>query len=331
MSEEFYHLLIYKKLRDGALPPDKAALLDAWLKNSPENARDAAEIETIWTNTHYAAAPPVDVKTELAALKNRIREIDAVPTRTNKTLRVWLWAAAAVTVAVVAAVSFWNVNKDAAEKMQVASSGDSLNQKILLPDGSMVWLNQHSELLYPERFNGPERHVTLQGEAFFEVTKDPSKPFVVEAGGCSTRVLGTSFNVRAKTEESTTEIVLVSGRVRVESAKEQVEIVPGQAVLYQKTTQALQRIDQAPAASTTWHTGELLFQNTPLQTALAQLSRLHGQNFSLENQAMASCGYSAFFPKNDLNAVLANLEAVFGFKIVKSTDGYRLLGGRCVQ
>ena len=88
----------------------------------------------------------------------------------------------------------------------------------MLCDGTEVWLNANSNFVYPTAFIGDERIVTLEGEAYFKVTKDPERPFIVKTKTVQTRVLGTEFNIRSYTPEDT-HVVLINGKVEVSNTK----------------------------------------------------------------------------------------------------------------
>lgn len=105
------------------------------------------------------------------------------------------------------------------------------NFKLVLEDGTEVWLNAESKLHYPNRFTGKERKVTLEGEAFFHVAKDAARPFIVKSGTAETRVLGTEFNFRAYPHENR-HVTLVSGSVIVSDTQKENELrlTPGEDV-----------------------------------------------------------------------------------------------------
>jgi transmembrane sensor len=107
-----------------------------------------------------------------------------------------------------------------------------------LPDGSRVWVNENTVIEYPKEFTGTTRDVTLKGEAFFEVQKDPSKPFVITSGLIRTTVLGTSFNIKAY--EGTLPLVKVrTGQVKVENKNNTVFLIRGDAAVYKPTSELL--------------------------------------------------------------------------------------------
>ena len=146
--------------------------------------------------------------------------------------------------------------------------------QIVLPDGTRVWLNSASSLRYPTAFAGNERRVELIGEAYFEVSKDPNKPFYVKTATQTVAVLGTHFNINSYADEGATKTTLLEGSVRVTGNSNGVsaKLKPGEQAV--NTVNAIEvkenaDIDEAVA----WKNGKFLFRNTDLQTIMRQLSR----------------------------------------------------------
>lgn len=146
--------------------------------------------------------------------------------------------------------------------------------QIVLPDGTKVWLNSASSLRYPTAFAGNERKVELSGEAYFEVSKDPNKPFYVKTATQTVTVLGTHFNINSYADEVATKTTLLEGSVRVTGNSNGVsaKLKPGEQAV--NTVNAIEikenaDIDEAVA----WKNGKFLFRNTDLHTIMRQLSR----------------------------------------------------------
>lgn len=119
--------------------------------------------------------------------------------------------------------------KEEAATMHTLSTPRGKNFKVILEDGTEVWLNAESKLHYPNRFTGKERIVELEGEGFFQVAKDTARPFIVKSGTAQTRVLGTQFNFRSYPHESR-HVTLVSGSVRVSDIhkENELQLIPGE-------------------------------------------------------------------------------------------------------
>ncbi|MFN0015253.1 MAG: FecR family protein [Saprospiraceae bacterium] len=339
MTEEEFAFLLDKKRREG-LDAGDAQRLEAWLARSLENRQAAAEIEALLEKS-ASTPPPVDTHAELARLKARLRAEEAseqpplVATGGRRAYLHLVWAAAAAFALVLCAVFFLKDNPFAGDDLLVVSASDGAVKQVGLPDGSVAILRSGSVLRYAPGFEGSnfERRVLLRGEAFFEVKKNPARPFVVEAGGCETRVLGTRFNVRALPDAPMTEISVREGRVQVSSrnSNSQAILTPGRQAVFDKNTAIIQTETVETAAVAEWRSPELLFRQTLLRDVAERLSRRFGQTIVLENTVLAEgCRYSAFFPQADLDAVLKNLQSVYGLHTEPiSGGGYRLRGGRC--
>jgi ferric-dicitrate binding protein FerR (iron transport regulator) len=144
--------------------------------------------------------------------------------------------------------------------------------RITLSDGTKIHLNSDSKLEYPTVFNDKERRVFLQGEAYFEVTKDENRPFIVSAGSTEIKVLGTEFNVNSRKPESI-KATLVSGSVTVKSSKiEEVQLKPGFTAIVNPLAGSLDIDDKDIQYYIGWNTGNYLFESTSLSDILNELA-----------------------------------------------------------
>ncbi|MBV7529645.1 FecR family protein [Chitinophaga sp. sic0106] len=147
--------------------------------------------------------------------------------------------------------------------------------KLILPDGTKVWLNAASAIRYPTSFSGQERHISLQGEAYFEVAANDKAPFKVTAGDSTTiEVLGTSFNVNAYTNENSIRTTLLSGAVRINAYRHTATLKPAQQAAVKPATTQLAVLnavntDQVMA----WKNGLFNFENASLDEVMRQLER----------------------------------------------------------
>ena len=141
-----------------------------------------------------------------------------------------------------------------------------------LADGSRVWLNAETRLRYPVAFAGTERRVELTGEAYFEVSKDATRPFIVQANGVDVRVLGTSFNVAAYGAEVVT--TLVEGRVAVEAGSERVTLEPDRQAVWDGERMEVRQVDASNYGL--WRKGIFYFEDRRLEEILDALARWYG-------------------------------------------------------
>lgn len=143
---------------------------------------------------------------------------------------------------------------------------------VSLPDGTRVWLNAASSLVFQVPFTGRERRVRLKGEAYFEVTKDKARPFKVSAGGAEITVLGTHFNVMAYEDEPGLEATLLEGAVKITKNTENKVLNPGeQASIDGNGRIRITTVNTEEAIA--WKNGYFLFDNEPLESLMRKISR----------------------------------------------------------
>lgn len=150
---------------------------------------------------------------------------------------------------------------------------------LVLGDGSVVWLNSDSELKFPAVFSGAQRKVFLKGEAYFDVVKNPSHPFIVQVADMEVKVLGTQFNVNVHREDGVFQTTLVCGKVRVSRIGHDDEVVlaPDQQALLKDGHLAVRHVDAS--AYTAWRNGKFYFEAETLLEIVAQLERWYNVDF----------------------------------------------------
>ena len=229
----------------------------------------------------------------------------------------------------------WNRRlQKASQRMQpdftTISTGYQQVRKVLLPDSSIIWLNSATHLSYHSDFVR-NREVRLSGEAFFQVAPDVDHPFVVKAGATFTKVFGTAFNVSAYPEAGQLRVSLQSGKVGVaydgKEGKAERVLVPGQLLIYDKEMRAGQIMQQSPGEMDVWTAGRLLFYETPLKEALAQVEARYGVHIvydrPLKNQTI-----TARFENTALEKVLEHLSFGWDLHFARKGDSLHVWPGR---
>jgi ferric-dicitrate binding protein FerR (iron transport regulator) len=224
----------------------------------------------------------------------------------KRKLPVWWMAAALLLLA-----GTWLVFKKPAEsKMSVYVPREQQN-KIVLPDSSVVWLNADSRLQYSE--DTTHREVTLSGEAFFDVKRN-TKPFVVKAGKSTTTVLGTSFNIKAYDEEAIA-ITVVSGKIKVQDEKKHITVLTAnKQITLEKTV-----VERTVNATTyhAWIEGRLEVNNETFETIANALSRKYNVTIHFKDDALRKCTFFASFDEH------ASLDRVLGLLCKINNSTYR--------
>lgn len=192
----------------------------------------------------------------------------------------------------------------------------------ILSDGTKVWLNAESELDFPVDFVGKERVVRLKGEAYFEVKPDAAHPFIVETRGVRTRVLGTSFNIKAYDNEESIFTTLLTGKVKVSAIGEENESVvltPGMQSEWQENGQKMSVKKVNAENFTAWRQGAFMFDNENIMVVTRVLERWYGLKF-IYNENVHEHTFSGRLSKDEpLESILEALTFTGGpqFKIEK--------------
>lgn len=165
------------------------------------------------------------------------------------------------------------VNTEA--KMHIIESGNKENTKVTLPDGTLVWLNSASRLVYSDSFTKKDREVELSGEAYFEVAKDQKHPFVVNLGPGSITVTGTRFDVSAYERESQIHAALMEGGITFRTDRATIDILPGEVVTYTKSDNSIMKKHSDVDAWTAWMRGCMNLSSLTYSDLFSRLSTVY--------------------------------------------------------
>lgn len=199
--------------------------------------------------------------------------------------------------------------------------------KVILPDGTVVNLNSGTTLRYPSRFDSDTRDVYIEGEAFFDVKKDPNHPFCVKTKGITVRVLGTKFNVKAYPDEKRVEATLVSGSVELYSNRREIKeknrllvLKPSQQASFEMNSNtgdsivfmALDNVDVTPIVS--WKNNELIFRDEKFADLAQRLERWYDVDIEITDQKLKTTTLSGVFEKETIEQSLAALRLATPFE-----------------
>lgn len=180
---------------------------------------------------------------------------------------------------------------------------------ITLSDGTTVWLNAQSELIFPEKFTDNIRRVTLRGEAYFSVSKDSKNPFIVSTEGVEVKVYGTEFNVNTRSEKYI-QATLVEGEISLK-IKESVEFMvkPGEMAQYNKETSVVTVSDVDVDQYIAWKNREYRFEDIPLKDILNELSLWYDFDVVFENEEAGNMKFTLYIPrKSELENIIEYIE-----------------------
>jgi transmembrane sensor len=318
MDKEQIATIIIRSL-SGQASPEEEQVLQGWLQQSEANRQEYAQARQLW-----AAAAEVDYSldpqtpAEWAKLSRRLGS--------EEQGRVvgfpfWRYAAAAVLALglIALAALYFNNGFDLGPAIaQQYRTTPGQWQQFTLPDGSTAHLNAGSTLSVLKGFGSKERRLILDGEAFFEVRPSAQQPFIVEAQGAETRVLGTAFNLRAYSGNEAVLLAVTEGSVSLGSTalpEEGVILKVGQAARLDRASGQISPIPFDERA-TAWQRGMLVFDNILFTEALQALERHYA--VEIENRAgLLGQRYTAVFDNRPLEEVLSVMGATLGFQLKK--------------
>ncbi|MEQ6120590.1 FecR domain-containing protein [Reichenbachiella sp. MALMAid0571] len=246
----------------------------------------------------------------------------------TKSFNLQLFFRIAAMLVIAVGISYFFLAKDDFDSFQLSyATKEGEVKEFMLSDGTRVVMNENSEFKYSEQFEGDSRKVYLLGEAFFEVAKDANKPFIIYSPSASTKVLGTSFNLR--TANNVASVDVYSGRVAFGNLAEKgnnVVLVKGQGAVFQNgKTIALAKVD--PNALS-WKTGNLRFDGTPISKVVPVLEKMYKVNIDYDDN-ISKCLITSTFENKSLKQVLNVFEIIAQIKSSEDKGVILLSGPGC--
>lgn len=294
---------------EGRLSEGERLEVEAWMDESEENKRVATQ-----TFALYLAVDTVQVMKKVDTEKALLKVKGKMSDREVRRIVWWEWAqrAAAILFIPLLTLFIWQNWKgdtgEVAEMMEVKTS-PGMTTSLTLPDGTIVYLNSESSLSYSSRFNGDFRKVTLSGEAYFEVAKDPEKKFILSTTHQSQiEVLGTCFNVEAYEQNTEVITTLIEGKVdfmfEKDAGVKHVFLSPREKLVYDSETDKVHLYKTSGKSELAWKDGEVVLDNTPLEEALWMLEKRYSVKFVIKNEKLKNSSFTGTFTNQRLEKIL---------------------------
>jgi len=329
MSNNRFLELISRKL-SGEATTEELGEIEELLSADAEASARFKLLHQYW-NQHDNANQPF-VEEAFEKLKPKLDAPIKVLPKTTKRLKQNLWfgvAAAASVILITGSLLFIkkNAGRDTSTDQQLAliekKNTKGVKSTMVLPDGTKIWLNADTKLQYPKKFSGNTREVYLSGEAFFEVAKNPRKPFIIHLANGTVKVLGTSFNIRAYDNEKFIEASVATGKVafipkHATGRKQDTVFLTGENKLRYLFTK-----EQAIVESTVskedmaWIGGKLVFRAMSFEEIGAELERAFGKKIVFLSDNARQFRLTGSFQNNSLEEILFYLSksTEFNYKI----------------
>ncbi|WP_293305249.1 FecR family protein [Pedobacter sp. UBA5917] len=322
--KDLYHLYLNNQCSEEELERFFKALKDQDNDNEILGLMSAS-----WDNTH--TLPDVGLTPDFLPVEAKQVKLNDVQPRNTK-LRRFIAVAAAIVVLATGVYFFRSALStfvNPVHQQETWSAGGE-RKKIQLADGSQVWLSPNSKLNYPDKFNGKQRMVSLDGEAFFEVAHDAAHPFIIKTGKVNTVVLGTSFNISAYPKQRTINVTLVSGKVAVAlNAKNKIyteTILPNQQVIVDRNSEKLSKINYPDASSfLNKRLGKYEYKGITLQQVVRDIELQYNIEIGLDNNLSDKTFYGNLDMNDDVAQTLNKLCLVMEIKWEKKGEHYEII------
>ena len=314
---EINDALIAKYL-SGAANPEEAMALDDWLQE-PTNRLHFRELQKMWEVSFPSKSyRPVILESAWAKLEQRKR----INLKTPLTKQVSFRSTAIVKIAasVLLVLSFGGIfylYQGQKQKDIALSSGDSLKH-IHFEDRSTAILNKNSELIYPQSFADDRREVQFtKGEAFFDITSDPAKPFIIRTQLATIKVLGTAFNVLIN--QDTLEVSVDRGKVLVYTSTDSVYLEMGEATVL-RTSETSFRIHDSNSNAWAYATNKLVFNNASVSEVFKYVEKAQDCTIHMANPEIGNCKLTATFESVSTDNMLNLITEALNLSVTKNDD-----------
>lgn len=311
---------IIEEVLNGIPTSEEKQLFDSWINENGKNQNIFNTLKNIGLKKDPASGNEVKEKAYAQIQKTISRE------KATHKLKIWLYSAAA-SIALILAVKFAVFHFRPSFSPQVAyiETGASLGQKmkIVLSDSTVVFLNSGSKLKYPALFSGKQRMVFLEGEAYFEVSKDRKHPFVVNTGVINIQVFGTHFNVKAYHDEDLVETTLIEGSVgltRKNDGKNRIMLKPNQKAVYSRKEKNISICKVDGELSTLWKDGKCYFDNETFESIIKNLERNFNVVIRINSESLKHKKYSGFFINKNVFQLLDAMKLHDNFNYKQNHD-----------
>ncbi len=302
---------------------EERAMAESWIQASDENKKEFESIQHLWLASNTAIQQPeINLEAEWKRMENTLGFAKNKQISLQTILRV---AAAILIISSLAAIGLKQ------SMMVKEKSGASQLSSLVLPDGSTISLNANTKISYSKNFGKTAREIKLEGEAYFEVAHDKSKPFIVIARDSRIEVLGTQFNVKAYKNQSEIKLSVTEGTVKFSDRKQQAKtaiLKAGESATYIKANQEISLVSAVIKNDIAWKSRQLYFEHTPLHEVASVLENTYQVKIEV-SESVKNCSISVSFDNSDLASVLSVLKSTLALSVRVDNDKIFLSGQGC--
>ena len=323
MQKDDKYIELISKYLAGEATKEETTLLEKWVLENEENKGLFNKHKQAWIlASTQSAKSSIDVNEEWNKISSQLfkPEPKVVVLPPKKTNFLFLKIAAAI-LFLIAGLLWLNPFGSKANPTDKV-------QKIALSDGSIIHVNKNSSIQYPEKFDAKKRVVTLKGDAFFEVERNPKQPFVVKTQGISVEVLGTSFYIDSKKKDQFIKVTVRTGSVAMKSENDKIVLEKGTTGIYSKASKRLLKTRNEKADYIAWVKRSFDFDQS-LEEVVKVLNEAYDCHIAIENKAVKDCPVTVKFTEQSLGSILTVLSTTLNLEVKQSIGKIILSGGSC--
>lgn len=298
--------------------------VNAWITASADNKKYYDHFSLIWEKSKkHAVTSTIDTDVAWQKFQQHVQKNETGSAKIIELPRRsmgWMRIAAMLVILLGSAWMLYNIIGLGKPEMIAIRSED----KVLidtLPDGSIVTLNKNSSLSYPASFKGNTRDIALTGEAFFDVTPDKSKPFIISVNDVKVRVVGTTFNVKNTAER--TEVVVETGIVEVSKKNNGIKVMPKEKAVVLKDKAMPVKESSTDELYNYYRTREFVCNGTPLWRLVDVLNEVYNADIVIENEQLKNLPLTTTFHNETLDSILSVVGETFNIKVER--NGNRII------
>ncbi|MFO7656579.1 MAG: FecR domain-containing protein [Bacteroidales bacterium] len=324
MNETISYELLARYFSGECTGKEKNAV-ERWKIENRANEKAFTEFAAIWENsqTIQSGFNP-DAANALDMVNRKLERLEKQPFDKQKQRGFTYYVVRIAAFFILSLAIWYGYNKTIFSDSRITEvKSDQEIKELLLSDGTKITLNSNSTVRFPEKFGKKSRDVELEGEAYFEVARNPQKPFIIKTQSSVAEVLGTSFNLRARPGEDEVILSVAEGKVAFSAQKNEqtlkVTLEAGETGIWNKPVNTISEIKSDDQNYMAWKTGILRFGNTPLTKVAKDLMLFYNADFQVENVSSDSVTISIDLNRMTVEEMIEAMENI-GVTITRVDD-----------
>lgn len=298
------HDILISKYLDNEISESEQYQLEQWVEDSIDNENHFKEVSKIWENSRI-------ISQDIKGLNQKANLIIAKQERKRRKITMIRVASSVAAILILAFALHIFYPHLSGQNRVITAIAENSKQEVVLPDGSVVWLNANSSLSYPANFK-KGRKANLSGEALFDIKSSKGNNFIVTTNDITIEVLGTRFLVTEHDQSNLSETILEEGTINltINKSNELIKVSPNQKVTYDSERNTSYTELVVASDYTSWRNSSLLFENKKLSEVFIQLEKWYNVEIECNNQALLNIPVSFTIDDEPLDEILGNLKDI---------------------